>query len=458
MFVNIGQAAVKPKNLPRDGKTSIVCLNRSIVCLNRDELRPRFVSVMKRRIATAAIAICCLGAVVIGGSTAGQAQHLSCNNPSTAGLGPGFTWTPAAVCSAVSSAVAATSAVTTIDIAFLTQTSAFVGTPSNPQANQLGSGFWIRGVGGQNTISSTGTATATAGGQPLALSLNGNSQERVNFGGFQVGADLGRFNYGASGLNMVVGITGGLLEATANELTGSGTFSFNVPFVGGYVAATWGNFFGDVLVRDDFYGESVTAANFGLSDAGVRGNAINVTGSAGYRYDIGGWFLEPSVGFIWSHLDLNDPINAPGGNPATVNSGLSGVPPGVFTVNPIDSLIGRAGIRVGTSVTTGNIVFQPFVSASVWNEFASDTTSTFSTIQCPCGHGVPVSLDVSTTRIGTFGQFGLGTAAQILNTGWLGFVRADYRTGENIQGWDLTGGIRYQFAIFTPPPPLVTKN
>ena len=449
MFSSTGPA-IASNNLAQDGK-------RSIVCLNRGELRPQIVSALKRRAAIAAIAICCLGAVLIGGSTAGQAQNLSCSNPSTANLPNGFHWTPAAVCSAVSSAVAATSAVTTIDIAFLTQTSAFVGTPNNPQVNQLGGGVWIRGVGGQNTISSTGTATSTVASTPGPVSFSSNSQERINFGGFQAGADLGRFNLGASGLNIIVGVTGGLLDATANELTGSGTYIFDVPFVGGYVAATWGNFFADVLVREDFYGESMTSANFGLSNAGVRGNAVNVTSSAGYRYDIGSWFVEPSVGFIWSHLDL-DPIGVPGGGNSNGNPNTALVPPGAFTVNPVDSMIGRAGVRVGTSVTAGNIGFQPFVAASVWDEFASNTTSTFSTVACPCGAGTPVSLNISTTRVGTFGQFGLGTAAQILNTGWLGFVRADYRTGDNIQGWDLTGGIRYQFALGVPPVPLVTKN
>jgi len=397
-----------------------------------------------------AISICGLGAVLIGGSTAVQAQNISCNSPSTAGIVSGFKWTPAALCSAVSSATAATSAVTTIDIAFLTQTSAFVGTPSNPQPDQMGSGFWIRGVGGQNTISSTGNATTT----PNLLSLSANSQERINFGGFQAGADLGRFNLGASGLNVVVGITGGLLDATAHERIGSGTFGFSVPFVGGYVAATWGNFFADVLVRDDFYDESVTAANFGVSNVGVRGNAVTVTGEAGYRYDFGRWFLEPSVGLIWSRLDLNS-LSVPGTGSATVGLDLGGVPPGVFSVNPIDSLIGRAGIRVGTSVTAGNINLQPFAAASVWSEFARDATSTFLTNQCPCGG--TASLNISMTRVETFGQFALGTAAQLANTGWLGFVRADYRTGDDIHGWDVTGGIRYQFAWDTGRAPLVTK-
>jgi outer membrane autotransporter protein len=278
----------------------------------------------------------------------------------------------------------------------------------------------------------------------------------MGFGGFQAGIDLGRFNLGATGLNIVFGVTGGLLDATDQEqISPGGTFTFTVPFVGGYAAATKGNFFADVLVREDFYQIDTTATSVGLSNAGLRGNAINVMGEAGYRYDLGGsYFVEPSIGLIWSHLNLgslNTP-NIPGAN------GSSLLPVGgVFTFNPIDSLIGRAGVRVGTSFNAGDIGLQPFVAASVWDEFAGDTASSF-VCNCQLAGGVPTGVNISSTRVGTFGQFGLGTAAQILNTGWLGFVRADYRTGENIQGWDLTGGIRYQFAIFSPPPPLVTKN
>ena len=61
----------------------------------------------------------------------------------------------------------------------------------------------------------------------------------MDFGGFQVGTDLGQFNLGASGINVIVGLTGGVLDAT-DQLAGSGTFGFGIPFVGGYAAATWG--------------------------------------------------------------------------------------------------------------------------------------------------------------------------------------------------------------------------
>jgi len=33
-----------------------------------------------------------------------------------------------------------------------------------------------------------------------------------------------------------------------------------------------------------------------------------------------------------------------------------------------------------------------------------------------------------------------------VNTGWVSYLRGDYRTGDNIEGWSVNGGLRYQFA------------
>ena len=438
-----------PKNLQ---------IGKPLVPPARDDLGPQITNLLSRRFAAAVIAVCGAGAIFFTASTAAHADCVgNLNGP--AGLGGNGGWGAPTSTAAASVATSLSTAITTLDIAFLTQTSAFVGTPTNPQPNQLGGGLWIRGVGGQNTVSSTGTATPGLNANVPSVSPQGSgsctadSKGRMGFGGFQAGMDLGRFNLGASGLNIIVGVTGGLLDATDQELNSpGGTFTFTVPFVGGYAAATWGNFFADMLVREDFYQIETTAAAVGLSNAGLRGNAINVMGEAGYRYDIGGgYFVEPSVGLIWSHLNLGT-LSTSG----VPNTGISQVG-GDFSFNPIDSLIGRAGVRVGTSFTTGNLGLQPFVAASVWDEFLGDTTSSF-VCNCQLANLLPTGVNISSTRVGTFGQFGLGTTAQVLNTGWLGFVRADYRTGENIQGWDVTGGIRYQFAIGSPTPPLVAKN
>ena len=51
---------------------------------------------------------------------------------------------------------------------------------------------------------------------------------------------------------------------------------------------------------------------------------------------------------------------------------------------------------------------------------------------------------MSTSRVGTYEQFGLGSTFQLVNTGWLGYGRVDYRTGDNIQGISVNAGLRYQ--------------
>jgi opacity protein-like surface antigen len=52
----------------------------------------------------------------------------------------------------------------------------------------------------------------------------------------------------------------------------------------------------------------------------------------------------------------------------------------------------------------------------------------------------------STTNFGTFGQYAVGVSGLIANTGWVGFVRVDYRNGSDLSGWNGTGGVRYQFS------------
>jgi Autotransporter beta-domain len=409
-----------------------------------------------RYVFLAFVSICAAVASVAEGSTTALAQS-NCRNV-TAGLPvPGLpsqynNWGPSAICAAASAGTSITSAITTFNIAFLNESSAFVSSPSNPRPDQLGGGVWFRAVGGQNTISSSGVAT------PLGRITGGNgsyttsSQDRMEYGGFQTGLDIGRFNFGASGVNVVFGVTGGYLAANSNELVGFGSNNFSVPFVGGYFAATKGNFFFDAQFRDDFYQISTTNSNAGYAGAGLNGNAPNITSSLGYHFDVGQAFVEPSVGVIWSHLTLGT-LNQNGTPSGTGVYGPVGVPAGTLSFNAIDSVIGRAGVRVGTTLQGNGVAWQPFVAASVWDEFAQNAVSTYT----PTANNT-FAISTSTSRVGVFGQFGAGFAAQVLNTGWLGYLRADYRTGENIQGWDLTGGLRYQFALGEPVLPLVTKQ
>jgi opacity protein-like surface antigen len=173
-----------------------------------------------------------------------------------------------------------------------------------------------------------------------------------------------------------------------------------------------------------------------------------VTGNVGYNQQLGGgWFIEPSVGGVISHTSM-DPLNVAGTLP--LGTGLAF--PGTVQIEDVESALGRASVRIGTNFTTGQIAWQPFITASVFHEFAGDVTTSFRSclagaVFLPCSVSAPIDFTgtTTTTRAGTFGQYAIGTAMAILNTGWLGYARFDYRSGEDIEGWNINAGLRYQF-------------
>ena len=132
-----------------------------------------------------------------------------------------------------------------------------------------------------------------------------------------------------------------------------------------------------------------------------------------------------------------------------------------MTVNDTESVLGRLGVRVGTTVTSGNMIWQPFGSAGVFHEFrgavTSSLTSNFSALGAAFAPLPTLSSTVTTSGLGTYGQFGLGIAARLVNAAWVSYLRADYRTGDNIEGWSVNGGLRYQFVPDPASNSLVAK-
>ncbi len=115
--------------------------------------------------------------------------------------------------------------------------------------NTMGFGLWARGSGGQTTIRSTSTADFGGG-----ATLSGQNKTRIDFAGFQVGADTAMFNIRNSGYNLHLGLTGGVVYANGKELLSSSTTAaFQVPFIGGYAALTNGPFTSDISLRHDFF-------------------------------------------------------------------------------------------------------------------------------------------------------------------------------------------------------------
>jgi outer membrane autotransporter protein len=388
-----------------------------------------------------------------------------------------------------------TTNINTANTAFLSQSGAFVGSPTSPTANQTGGGVWARGIGGEVDFTSKSstqfaftspTSPAGNGVAPAFTTETCNTEVHASFGGVQLGSDISKLN--VAGWNVHWGLTAGALYTSDNVVGGvpvgtSGTStattqvpfssSNQLPFLGGYLTATRGNFFADLLVRGDFYQSSLNSAGLNLYDQKLNARGISVGGSVGYQFEIPNqnWFIEPSAGLIWSRVSV-DPLTDSG--PTLINT-LPGVGPipfntvGTTTFNDFTDTVGRLGVRVGTAFSSSNIIWQPFAAASVWHDFGGNYSANYS--GCPGCVGLqlnafappnnvwPASLTGSFTgsNFGTYGQYSLGLSGQIINTGWLGFVRVDYRESNALQGWDATGGIRYQFTPEVINPPIITK-
>jgi opacity protein-like surface antigen len=356
-------------------------------------------------------------------------------------------------------------AIGNVNTAFLTQQgSAFVSAPSNPLPDQPGGGVWARGIGGEvnlkTTSNSTGVST-TAAGVVNTASTGCNNSQHESFAGLQVGADIARLNW--SGWNVHLGTTAGYLGAKSTDNNGFSD-KFQVPFWGTYLVATKGRFFADLMVRQEFYNVNVNNAGLGYFSQPVGAHGYSISTSAGYNFDLGNnWFIEPSGGFVYSNTSVD----------SFINPGTALLPiPGMISTNDVVSEIGRLSVRGGRTIETPTVIWQPFASASVFHEFAGNVISNYTSLPNSAFIGAaPATFtqQTSTSRVGTYGQYSLGLAGQIVNTGWLGFVRVDYRNGDNINGWTGNAGIRYQFTpemiasvmpvkVKAPPHPFIAPT
>jgi opacity protein-like surface antigen len=364
----------------------------------------------------------------------------------------------AAYAQCLSTLNAATSVISTINTAFLPGGSAFLATAPYSGPGQQGSGVWTRGVGGvvdtqSDTNFNASLIVTSPKGSPLPPSFPASVQascrgrEKQEFAGFEVGHDI------AYNADWHFGVLAGYVGAKADAANGvAQTATFAAPSAGLYGAYSKGNFSADVQARlYDIQFESLGQR--------LDAHGFSLTANAGYRFDLpGNWSLEPSVGGIFSRTSINPlyagdftaagvPLQAPAplASPAT-----SAVARGTLQVQDVESMLGRASLKLGTSLPLagGQIVAYPFLTASVFHEFEGNVNAAITTsgkFFTPSGEfNFQGAGTVTASGVGTYGQFGAGSAFQLANTGWLGFARFDYRTGENIQGYSLSAGLRYQ--------------
>lgn len=374
------------------------------------------------------------GAMAVLASTSGA--WAECQRPSGAGVSV-FDFIPLASGTAVSSII---STISSINTSSLAQSTALVSTPPNPKADQQGGGQWSRVIAGTVESQNTTVTTATI---PLSQTIDCRSTTKLDFFGTQAGMDIGKYNF-AGGGNIHWGFTTGYFDVSAKDKTPAvGTFSSDneVPFAGLYLAISSGNFAFDAQVRGDFYHMELSDVDQGMFKQPITARGIAFLWNASYRFDLPNrWFIEPSIGGVSSRTEI-DTIDVAGGTNVPVGLTPSLTLPGTVKIDDVNSLLGRASVRVGTTIQAGRMAWQPFATGSVFHEFAGSVRTDMLTLDA----ALPLAATSTTSREGTFGHIGVGLAGVLVDTGWLGYVRGDYRFGDNIEGFSVNAGLRYQF-------------
>ena len=384
-----------------------------------------------------------------------SAAHAQCTAAGPLASSPSAPKVAMAVAGVSASVGALVSSIYSANTAFLNQSNAFVGSPDDPQPDQQGGGVWARGVGGHLSASATTTAGSIGVGGPRSGTITCDTRTQEDFAGVQLGADIARLN--VNGWNLHAGSTIGYLGSKTQDATPatpglnpapSFRDSLPIPFVGFYGAASYGGLLVDGQIRGNFFQNEVSDDNLGLSGQHFDARGISLNGNVAYNQKLSNhWFVEPSAGIVWSKTHV-DPLNVAGTGVVGTSFAPGFVPTSVLTINDLESTLGRLTVRVGTTITSGSVVWQPFASASVIHEFQGGATSSLSGNSVVMGSSVP---NLSTSSFGTFGQFGVGVAAKVASTGWVSYLRGDYRRGDYLEGWSVNGGLRYQFA----PDPVV---
>ncbi len=323
--------------------------------------------------------------------------------------------------------------ITGLNTSFFQNAAAFLGSPANPTPNMLYGGVWSRGGGAELT-----TETTSTGGGYYAGSAD--SRFQTSLGGVQFGIDEGVYNINASGINAHFGVTGGQVwgYSTLNRsndpyalLNVSG--NAGMPFYGLYAAVTGQGFAGTVQWRHNTFDMNLNNAALGLNNTSLNASGNTFSADAAYTVPLAYNFsVTPSAAVFVSNTSINDLYASPFVAPGTW-----------FAFDNLNNTLLRAGLRVGTVYPfNDNIVVQPYVSGDFWHEFDGTTTTRFNQLSSA---GLATLPGISSTGVGTFGQFSIGFSTQSPKLGFTSFVQAELQTGSNIQGWGLTAGLRYSY-------------
>ena len=301
---------------------------------------------------------------------------------------------------------------------FQEPSSAFIGAPANPDPNTFSIGTWGRGRAGSFDIK-----TSNLVGSPFGVDRHLSHEAATQFSGMQLGIDAGLYNINNTGWSVNVGTIGGLVEGKSKSSAGD-MIELSQGFGGIYSVISNGAFTLDLSARHENFDMKVTAPLANARNTPLKAEGWSGLANMQYIYTLTDTlYIAPAASFIYSKTQIDDlPMNQV-----------------TMSWRAIESASGRLGLVIGTSFKlTDSIAISPYIGASVWHEFAGKAKSLASI-------GSDGIFPVSTDRLGTYGQASIGMKVASPTPNVSGFVRADMRFGEKIEGYAINGGLRYQF-------------
>lgn len=288
---------------------------------------------------------------------------------------------------------------------------------------------WARVNAGEIDTKTNGSATIGGASNSVSAELN------TTYRGFQAGFDGSLCNLEGSDVNVHIGFTGGMLEATSRQTDSAGlSADLSTVFVGAYAAYTRGAFRADVSGRYDSHSFDLSHVdpNIIAPNTNVDGYTASATFTAAYQIDVNEQFsVTPVAGLTISRTSL-DSFAIQGGT-------------GTADINDKTSAIGFVGFEARMPhVIDEKTTVTPFLTAKAFNQFVDTTNSTFSI------SGVDVN--VETSNSGAWGQIGAGVEFALLpenkETGYgaiTGALSIDGQFGDQLEGWGANAKIRVQF-------------
>jgi hypothetical protein len=275
---------------------------------------------------------------------------------------------------------------------------------SDTPSRQEGWEFWMQAHGGDESFDNLGAFTIS--GATFAQNLSTDSDWR----GLQIGMDT------LSG-NFIWGLTGGFVQQETRFQADNNSLDFEGFNVGAYAGMNFGGLYMNGLVKGDFF---TVDANFTSipSFESMDGTTYGAQGEIGYRFDMGGMFLEPHAQIAWSSTDIDDG-NAIGAD---------------FSFNNNESLYGKVGGRIGGTFGSGDMIVSPYVGAYAVEEFEGRNSLAFNT--------GPTGFTVENEARGSYGQAELGMTTQSFY-GLQGFVKGEWNFGGDASGGAVRLGARW---------------